>query len=84
MTLTRPKAVFTKKMLIFIKMVHLIHMKMLQINVEYQITMKTRIFFIGILPVFQKKRVICNDIYNAWNSVYQKNCFFPKWSIRFT
>ena len=55
MTLTRPKAVFTKKMLIFIKMVHLIHMKMLQINVEYQITMKTRIFFYWNSASFSEK-----------------------------
>ena len=47
----------------FSKRVDLIHMKFLENNVKYRITMKSSNYFIELPVVAQKKRVIGNETY---------------------
>ena len=66
----RPVTEFIKKTLIFSKRVEKCHMKMLENIIKYRITMKSSYYFIELLVVAHKERVIGNETYKAWNSVY--------------
>ena len=70
--------VFTKKALIFSKMVDYILTKMLEINVNNKIPMKTSLYFIDLQLVFKKNYVICNDSNKAFNTIYKRNHDFPR------
>ena len=64
--------VFAKIALIFSKMVDYTLTKMLKINVNSRISMKTSSYFIDLQLVFHKKLVFCNYSNYAFNSVYEK------------
>ena len=48
-----PKTLFSRKTLIFSKLIEKIYMKMVTINIKYETTMKTSYYFIDLLLVFQ-------------------------------
>ena len=61
MNLTKLKKVFTKQTLIFSNMFDYILTKMLKINVNNRIPMKTSWYFTDLQIIFQKNLVIWKD-----------------------
>ena len=59
-------------------MVDYILTKMLEINVNNRIPMKTSLYFIDFQLILKKNLVICNNSNFAFNSVYSKNIDFLK------
>ena len=65
MRLTRPVIAFIKKNIDFLRKGRLSSHEMLENNVKYRITMISSYYFIELLVVAQKERVIGNETYKA-------------------